>query len=169
MKTEGNFFNDVIALYNGKLVLVNRLTEPKGLALPGGKEDRTSEFRINAIREFKEETGLDLLLYGWTETRDNYTNPNGSLKEYFLGSKHPEEIYHFTVHFGKAIGTPCDEQGKTQVVLLNLGDIDSVKDKFAYEDHYKALKSFIDGGFRCRFYYFGFRPSGTWTSRWSNR
>src|SRR3972149_2683030 len=49
---------DVIAMYRGKLVLVDRLHEPFGLALPGGHVDPGETPKEAALREFREETGF---------------------------------------------------------------------------------------------------------------
>ena len=124
-------YNDVIAMYNGKLVLVNRLTEPKGLALPGGKLRLGDRYNFNAAKEFKEETGLDLNIFGLVE---RYDRAKWSPSEYIW--------LKFWVHFGEASGTPKDEPGKTLVTLIDFKDIEAHKSEFAFEDHYLVLKLF---------------------------
>lgn len=51
---------DVIIRMDDKIVLIERKNEPKGWALPGGFVDYGESFETAAIREAKEETGLEL-------------------------------------------------------------------------------------------------------------
>lgn len=51
---------DVIIRVDDRIVLIERKNEPKGWALPGGFVDYGESFERAAIREAKEETGLDL-------------------------------------------------------------------------------------------------------------
>jgi len=46
---------------NGQVVLIERLNEPAGWALPGGFVDYGESLEIAARREAREETGMDLL------------------------------------------------------------------------------------------------------------
>lgn len=51
---------DVIIEYQGKIVLIKRKNPPYGWALPGGFVEYGETVEQSAIREVKEETGLDL-------------------------------------------------------------------------------------------------------------
>lgn len=98
---------DVIALYGGELVLIERLTDPKGLALPGGKRESGEFVPDCAVREFKEETGLELEI-------------SGTLGVYAEPGRDPRGNYVTTVVVGTATGWPKGENKKTKVVLLPL-------------------------------------------------
>lgn len=55
-----NLTVDIIIDYDGKIVLIKRKNPPFGWALPGGFVDYGETVEKAAIREAKEETGLDL-------------------------------------------------------------------------------------------------------------
>jgi len=117
---------DAIALYQGKLVLVERLKEPLGYALPGGRYDRLESAVDCAVREFKEETGLILFIEGMVGT---YDTPG----------RDPRGPKVSTVVYGTANGKMRDEEGKTRVFLLEPGRVDQYEKQFAF-DHYTIIK-----------------------------
>jgi 8-oxo-dGTP diphosphatase len=53
---------DLVVLVGGRVVLVERKYEPRGWALPGGFVDVGETVEAAAIREAREETGLDVRL-----------------------------------------------------------------------------------------------------------
>lgn len=77
----------------GKIVLILRRNEPRGLALPGGFVDEGEWVADAAVREAKEETGLDVEL---TELFHVYSDP----------SRDPRQHTVSTVFLGRARGTP---------------------------------------------------------------
>lgn len=67
MKTSHSFRNpiptiDIIIEYKGGIVLIKRINPPEGWALPGGFVDYGESLESAAVREAKEETGLDVHL-----------------------------------------------------------------------------------------------------------
>jgi len=131
---EVEYCADVIALFNNKLVLVNRLSYPKGYALPGGGRDVLDSDELEsveacAIREFNEETGLKLKIEGVLGV---YDSPN----------RDPRGPKISTTVYGKAEGVMRDEPGKTRVFLMDLKEVDLNKDKFCF-DHYRMIKDWL--------------------------
>lgn len=121
---------DMMGIRKGKLVVIERLSEPKGLALPGGRLEMDESLEESAVREFKEETGLDFTLEGQFKT---YSDPD----------RDPRGRKVSTLFIGKAEGETRDEEGKTRVLLIDLKDFGKLKDKFVF-DHAKMLKDYLD-------------------------
>ena len=133
MKTE--YCADAIATYQGKIVLVERLNFPQGYAIPGGRRDyidnRIEDVYTCAVREFKEETGLDLII---KKELGTYDAPN----------RDPRGPKISTVVVGSAYGKIRDEIGKTRVFLFDPTELDKYKECFAF-DHYKILQDWMGG------------------------
>ncbi|HET9989836.1 MAG TPA: NUDIX hydrolase [Kofleriaceae bacterium] len=77
----------------GTLVFVERKNEPVGLALPGGFVDEGEWVADAAVREAKEETGLDVTI---VELFHVYSDP----------SRDPRQHTVSTVFIAQAAGTP---------------------------------------------------------------
>jgi 8-oxo-dGTP diphosphatase len=77
----------------GELVFIERAHEPIGLALPGGFIDEGEWAADAAVREAKEETGLDVELL---ELFHVYSNPARDARRHTMS----------TVFIGRATGTP---------------------------------------------------------------
>ncbi|MDQ3369462.1 MAG: NUDIX hydrolase [Myxococcota bacterium] len=77
----------------GELVFIERANEPKGFALPGGFVDEGEWIADAAIREAKEETGLDVELI---ELFHVYSDPSRDARKHTVS----------TVFIGRATGTP---------------------------------------------------------------
>ena len=123
---------DVIAIYHGKLVLIERLGSPKGLAFPGGKVEADEEASTTAQREFFEETGLTLDI---SETFGIYSGKD----------RDPRFAESMTMVFlGVATGTLRNEQGKTKVCLCSFSECARfAKEQFAF-DHHQILSDYLE-------------------------
>ncbi|MGV8086156.1 MAG: NUDIX domain-containing protein [Candidatus Woesearchaeota archaeon] len=120
---------DMIAFYESKLVLIERLSTPLGLALPGGRLDSGESLEQCAVREYLEETGLNFNLRDQFRT---YSDPN----------RDPRGQKVSTVFYGLATGKIKNEVGKTRVILLDIKDLETIREKFVF-DHYIVIKDFL--------------------------
>jgi 8-oxo-dGTP diphosphatase len=77
----------------GQLVFIARKNEPRGLALPGGFVDEGEWVADAAVREAKEETGLDVEL---TELFHVYSDPARDARQHTIS----------VVFLARATGTP---------------------------------------------------------------
>lgn len=84
---------DIIIEINGGVVLVKRKNPPHGWALPGGFVDYGESLEDAAVREAKEETGLDIELIRQFHT---YSKPG----------RDPRFHTITTVYIAKTKGTP---------------------------------------------------------------
>ncbi len=83
----------VIVLPGDRVVLIERLNEPSGWALPGGFVDEGETLEAAAVREAREETGLAVEL---TEQFHAYSDPHRDPRRHTIS----------TVFLGRAAGEP---------------------------------------------------------------
>jgi len=88
----------------GTLVFIERAHEPQGLALPGGFVDEGEWVADAAVREAKEETGLDVEL---VELFHVYSNP----------ARDPRQHTVSTVFIGRATGTPTGGDDAARAIV----------------------------------------------------
>ncbi|MDD5758969.1 MAG: NUDIX hydrolase, partial [Desulfobulbaceae bacterium] len=95
---------DIIIQINGGIVLIERRNPPYGWALPGGFVDYGESLENAAIREAKEETGLDVRLLRQFHT---YSDPSRDLRQHTIS----------TIFIATANGTPTagDDAVKAQI------------------------------------------------------
>jgi 8-oxo-dGTP diphosphatase len=85
---------DIVILLDGdRVVLVERKNEPRGWALPGGFVDEGETLEAAAVREAREETGLEVTL---VEQFHAYSDP----------ARDPRGHTISTVFVARASGTP---------------------------------------------------------------
>jgi 8-oxo-dGTP diphosphatase len=87
----------------GELVFIERAHEPVGLALPGGFVDEGEWIADAAIREAKEETGLDVEL---VELFHVYSDPARDKRQHTVS----------TVFIGRARGTPVGSDDAARAI-----------------------------------------------------
>ncbi|WNG35361.1 NUDIX hydrolase [Archangium minus] len=83
----------IIELPGDRIVLIHRKNPPLGWALPGGFVDEGERLDVAAVREVKEETGLDVEL---VEQFFTYSDPSRDPRKHTLS----------TVYIGRAKGEP---------------------------------------------------------------
>jgi len=88
----------------GELVFIERANEPKGYALPGGFVDEYEWVADAAIREAKEETGLDIEL---VELFHVYSDPARDKRAHTIS----------TVFIARASGTPKGSDDAADAVV----------------------------------------------------
>lgn len=88
----------------GTLVFIERANEPKGLAIPGGFVDEGEWIADAAIREAKEETGLDIEL---VELFHVYSDP----------SRDPRQHTVSTCFIARAKGTPVGGDDASSAIV----------------------------------------------------
>lgn len=117
---------DVIATSgDGRIVIIERLEQNKGLALPGGKKEHDELLSVTARREMYEETGMSL-------------NIRAVLGTYAQDDRDPRGRFVSTAFIGEATGTLRDEHDKTHVILLTRDEIVARKEDFLF-DHFDIL------------------------------
>ncbi|MCX8015446.1 MAG: NUDIX hydrolase [candidate division WOR-3 bacterium] len=116
---------DVIIDLSGKIVLIKRKNPPYGWALPGGYVEYGESVEEAAIREIKEETGLDLK----------------ELKQFHVYSKPERDPRGHTVSVvftAKGIGEPKASDDASEIGIFA---IDNLPEPIAF-DHLQILKDY---------------------------
>jgi ADP-ribose pyrophosphatase YjhB (NUDIX family) len=97
---------DIIIETKGGIVLIERINEPFGWALPGGFVDYGESLELAAVREAHEETGLAVKLIGQLHT---YSEPGRDPRHHTIS----------TVFIATADGSPVagNDAGKAAVFM----------------------------------------------------
>lgn len=131
MKTRDNKKNplptvDIIIEIDNGIVLIKRKNPPEGWALPGGFVDYGESLETAAIREAKEETGLDVRLIRQFHT---YSDP----------SRDPRFHTISTVFIAKASGVPSAGDDAENAKIFNKLNL---PEKIAF-DHRNILEDYF--------------------------
>ncbi len=100
----------IIEVGGGRIVLIRRRNPPPGWALPGGFLEYGESLEQAAIREAKEETGLDVELIRQLHT---YSDPRRDPRGHTVS----------TVFIARAHGTPTAGDDAGDVRLCTLSDL----------------------------------------------
>jgi len=101
---------DIIIELNGGIVLIERKNPPHGWALPGGFVDYGESYEHAAIREAREETGLDVSLVRQFHT---YSTPD----------RDPRQHTASTVFIATAEGRPEGRDDALQARVFTRDDL----------------------------------------------
>ncbi|MCX8030578.1 MAG: NUDIX hydrolase [Thermodesulfovibrionales bacterium] len=118
---------DIIIEYKGSIVLIKRKKPPYGWALPGGFVEYGESLENAAVREAKEETGLDIKLVRQFHT---YSEPN----------RDPRFHTITTVYVATAEGQLTAADDASDAALFNR---DNLPKDIAF-DHKQILMDYFD-------------------------
>lgn len=118
---------DIIIEFWEGIVLIERKNPPYGWALPGGFVDYGETVEQAAIREAKEETGLDVNLI---EQFHVYSDPGRDPRQHNIS----------IVFVAKAVGLPKAQDDAKQALIF---PIDKLPDKMAF-DHRQIIEDYFN-------------------------
>ena len=119
---------DLIIEYNKGIILINRKNPPEGWALPGGFVDYGESLEAAAVREAREETGLEVEL----------------LRQFHAYSDPKRDPRHHTitiVFIAKAKGKAIAGDDAKELGLFNK---DTLPDRLAF-DHRDIINDYFTG------------------------
>jgi len=119
---------DIIIEYRGGIILIKRKNPPYGWALPGGFIDYGESLEESAVREAREETGLDIHLIRQFHT---YSEPR----------RDPRFHTITTVYIARAEGTLTAGDDAVEAGLFNK---DNLPENIVF-DHRKILDDYFKG------------------------
>ena len=123
---------DAIILRGRGYVFIERLTDPTGIALVGGKR-KGKETPLACIkREGLEETGAELSVHRELGT---WSGPH----------RDPRGPSSTTVFVASALGKLRGEKGKTRILELTEEEARVRRDEFVF-DHFEIFEYFLNGG-----------------------
>jgi ADP-ribose pyrophosphatase YjhB (NUDIX family) len=118
---------DIIIEHNGGIVLILRRNEPRQWAIPGGFCDYGESLEEAAVREAREETGLEVELI---EQFHTYSDPR----------RDPRQHNITTVYIARAIGGTLQAQDDAQDI--GIFSEDDLPPQLAF-DHDEILKDYF--------------------------
>jgi len=119
---------DIIIEFQGGIILIKRKNPPEGWALPGGFVDYGEDLETAAVREAKEETGLDIELIRQLHT---YSDPK----------RDPRHHTITTVYIAKAQGNAIAGDDAKEVGIF---EKEALPKQIAF-DHRDVLDDYFRG------------------------
>lgn len=117
---------DIIIRIGGGIVLIKRKNPPLGWALPGGFVDYGESLEQAAIREAKEETGLDVTLEGQFHS---YSDPD----------RDPRQHTITTVFIASAQGRPRAADDAVEALVYTFDNLPSL-----VFDHAEIIRDYLN-------------------------
>jgi ADP-ribose pyrophosphatase YjhB (NUDIX family) len=119
---------DIIVGFKRGVILIKRKNPPEGWALPGGFVDYGETLESAALREAKEETGLDIELIRQFHT---YSDPGRDTRHHTIT----------TVYIAKAHGSPIAGDDAKEVGIFKK---EALPEQIAF-DHREILNDYFTG------------------------
>lgn len=119
---------DIIIKYKDGIILIKRKNPPEGWALPGGFVDYGESLEDSAVREAREETGLDIQL---VRQLHSYSDPN----------RDPRLHTITTVFIAEASGKASAGDDAAEIGVFRQ---DALPEKIAF-DHRLILQDYFSG------------------------
>ena len=126
--------SDIIIEYDGGIVLVERKNPPHGLAIPGGFAEWGLSLEENAVKEAKEETGLDIVIENPEAPLCVHSDPNRDPRTHVLS------VTYIAKGFGKL--QAGDDAKAARVYTINQVMQLIERDGLAF-DHAKILTKYL--------------------------
>lgn len=122
---------DIIIEIGGGIVLIKRKNPPFGWAIPGGFVDYGETLEAAAVREAKEETGLDVTLRCQMHS---YSDPSRDSRLHTIS----------TVFIAQAGGTPHAADDAVEVGIFTRGNLPTLAFDHAeiLDDYFNRLRDF---------------------------
>src|SRR5262245_29257619 len=132
---------DAVVVHSGHVLLVRRGAEPgKGLwAFPGGFLDKGESIQAAAIRELREETGLDLpasVLAGAIRHREVFDHPERSLRGRTI-----THAYYFEFPSGELPAVKGSDDAE-HAQWIPMSEAMEMEEQF-FDDHFHILEHFL--------------------------
>ncbi len=119
---------DIIIEFQGGIILIQRKNPPEGWALPGGFVDYGETLESAALREAKEETGLDIELIKQFHT---YSDPKRDTRHHTIT----------TVYIAKAYGSPIAGDDAKEAGIFKK---EALPEQIAF-DHREIVNDYFTG------------------------
>lgn len=129
---------DIIIRYEGKILLIERGELPSGLAIPGGYVEYGESLETAAVREGKEETGLDLVNL---EQFHAYSDPDRDSRQHNISV-----VFH-----ADGRGNPKAGSDARNIVMIEPENIENYEFAFDHKQillEYRAMTRKNYGGYR---------------------
>jgi ADP-ribose pyrophosphatase YjhB (NUDIX family) len=120
------------------IVLIDRKNIPYGLALPGGFAEYGLSLEENAIKEAKEETGLEVII----------ENPEHPLCVHSKPGRDPRAHIISITYIAKGYGQlmPDEKEDAKEAILYTIPELKKLikeESRFAFRSHIRAIEEYL--------------------------